>query len=141
MHLGWEGSIWAISGDAPGDCLQEPHHTLPYGLSGLKLTAPSLRPAFPSTPAQAATARVTLSSLGFLVPLLNKENRNHQPKSTHGGIYGSSCICSTGWSSWISMGGEGESLGPVKALCPSIGECQDREVGVGGLVSKERGKG
>jgi hypothetical protein len=29
----------------------------------------------------------------------------------------------------------------VKALCPSVGECQDREAGVSGLVSKERGKG
>ncbi|KRY94724.1 hypothetical protein T4B_6400, partial [Trichinella pseudospiralis] len=27
-----------------------------------------------------------------------------------------------GWPSWSSMGGE--ALGPVKALCPSIGECQ-----------------
>jgi hypothetical protein len=27
--------------------------------------------------------------------------------------------------SWSSMGGE--ALGPVKALCPSIGECQDQE--------------
>ena len=26
-----------------------------------------------------------------------------------------------------------------KARCPSIGECQDREAGVGGLVSRERG--
>jgi hypothetical protein len=29
----------------------------------------------------------------------------------------------------------GEVLGPVKARCPSVGECQGREVGVGGLVS------
>jgi hypothetical protein len=29
----------------------------------------------------------------------------------------------------------GEALGPVKVLCPSIGECQYREVGVGRLVS------
>jgi hypothetical protein len=28
----------------------------------------------------------------------------------------------------------GEDLGPVKALCPSVGECQDREAGVGMLV-------
>jgi hypothetical protein len=33
----------------------------------------------------------------------------------------------------------GEALGSVKVLCPSIGECQGQEVGVGGLVS--RGKG
>jgi hypothetical protein len=31
----------------------------------------------------------------------------------------------------------GEALGPVKVLCPSIGECQGQEVGVGGLVSGE----
>jgi hypothetical protein len=37
----------------------------------------------------------------------------------------SSCICSRGWLSQSSMGGE--ALGPVKALCPSIGECQDQE--------------
>jgi hypothetical protein len=35
----------------------------------------------------------------------------------------------------------GEAIGPVKALCPSIGECQGQEEGVGGLVSWERGKG
>ena len=29
----------------------------------------------------------------------------------------------------------GEALGPVKALCPSVGECQGQEVGVGGLVN------
>lgn len=60
-----------------GTCLQEPRHAFPCGLSllGLPLPAPSLGPAFSSTPAQAASARVTLSSLGSLVPLLNKENR------------------------------------------------------------------
>ena len=30
----------------------------------------------------------------------------------------------------------GEALGPVKALCPSVGECQGQEAGVGGLVSR-----
>jgi hypothetical protein len=34
----------------------------------------------------------------------------------------------------------GEALGPVKVMCPSIGECQGQEVGVGGLVSKEKGR-
>jgi hypothetical protein len=30
---------------------------------------------------------------------------------------------------------------PVKALCPSIGECQGQEAGVGGMVSRgERGR-
>jgi hypothetical protein len=35
----------------------------------------------------------------------------------------------------------GEDLGPVKARCPSVGECQDREVGVGRLVSMGRRDG
>jgi hypothetical protein len=30
----------------------------------------------------------------------------------------------------------GEALGPVKGLCPSIGECQGQEVGVGRLMSR-----
>ena len=32
----------------------------------------------------------------------------------------------------------GEALGPVKVLCPSIGESQCQEAGVGGLRSRER---
>ena len=35
----------------------------------------------------------------------------------------------------------GQDLGLVKALCPSVGECQDREAGVGRLVSREEGDG
>ena len=35
----------------------------------------------------------------------------------------------------------GEALVPVKALCPSVGECQGQEVGLGGLVSRGRGEG
>jgi hypothetical protein len=40
----------------------------------------------------------------------------------------------------------GEALGPVKVLCPSIGECQGQEVGVGGVgeqgeVEGDRGFG
>jgi hypothetical protein len=42
------------------------------------------------------------------------------PKSTHGGTHGSSCICGRGWPSQTSMGGE--ALGPMKAVCPSVGE-------------------
>jgi hypothetical protein len=34
----------------------------------------------------------------------------------------------------------GEALGPVKVLCPNIGECLDQEAGVGGLESMGRGK-
>jgi hypothetical protein len=35
----------------------------------------------------------------------------------------------------------GEVLDPVMVLCPSIGDCQGQEEGVGGLVSRGRGKG
>ena len=40
---------------------------------------------------------------------------------------------------WASMGGE--ALGPEKARCPSVGECQDREAGVGEWVSRGKGDG
>jgi hypothetical protein len=50
---------------------------------------------------------------------------NHQSRKIHGGTCGSSCICSRVWPSLSLMGGE--ALGPVKVLCPSIGECQDQE--------------
>jgi hypothetical protein len=35
----------------------------------------------------------------------------------------------------------GEALGPVKALCSSVQECQGQEESMDGLVSRERGKG
>jgi hypothetical protein len=34
-----------------------------------------------------------------------------------------------------------EAHGPVKDQCASVGECQDREVGVDGLVSRGREDG
>ena len=55
------------------------------------------------------------------VPPQSSQGLNHQPKDTHGGTHGSSCICSRGWPSQTSM--EGESLGPMKALCLRVGEC------------------
>jgi hypothetical protein len=67
----------------------------------------------------------------------NSKGLNHQPKSTHGGTHDASSICSRGWPSWSSMGGE--VLGLVKALCPSVGDSQEQEAGVGGLVSRGRG--
>jgi hypothetical protein len=51
----------------------------------------------------------------------NKEN-------THGGTLGSSRICSRGWPCGISV--RGEALGLVKARCPSVGDCHNREEGV-----------
>jgi hypothetical protein len=35
----------------------------------------------------------------------------------------------------------GEALGPLKDGCPSVGECEDREGGVSGLVSRGGGMG
>ena len=72
-------------------------------------------------------------------PLTSELSGTKPPKKTHGGSHGSSCICSRGWPNCSSK--EGEDLGPVKGLCPSIGECQGQEAAVGGLVSRERGKG
>jgi hypothetical protein len=46
---------------------------------------------------------------------------------------------SRGWPCGTSV--RGEALHPVKDGCPSVGEFQDREAGVGGLVSKGRGDG
>jgi hypothetical protein len=34
-----------------------------------------------------------------------------------------------------------EDLGPVKVICPSIGEFHGQEEGVGGLVSRRKGEG
>jgi hypothetical protein len=34
----------------------------------------------------------------------------------------------------------GEALGPVKVVCPSIGDCYSQEAGVDGLVSRGRGE-
>ena len=34
----------------------------------------------------------------------------------------------------------GEPLGPVKVVCPNIGNLQGQEEGVGGLVSRGRGE-
>jgi hypothetical protein len=59
------------------------------------------------------------------------------PKSTYGGIQGSRCISSRGWPCGTSM--RGEALCLVRTLCPGVGQCQDREAGVGGLVSRGRG--
>jgi hypothetical protein len=35
----------------------------------------------------------------------------------------------------------GEAIGPVKAGCPSVEECQGQEMGVGGLVSRGGDRG
>jgi len=58
----------------------------------------------------------------------SSQGLNHQPRSTHGGTHGSTCICSRGWPCQASMG-EG-ALGPVKVQCPCVEEFQGREVGV-----------
>ena len=72
----------------------------PFLVSSPKIPYPSL-PLLPKPP--------TPASLGL----------NHQTKKTHGGTLVSSCVCSRGWPSRPSMGGE--ALGLAKILCPSIG--------------------
>jgi hypothetical protein len=34
----------------------------------------------------------------------------------------------------------GEALCPMKAVCPSVGECQGQKSGVGELVSRKKGE-
>ena len=66
--------------------------------------------------------------------LQSSQGLNHQPKSTHGGTHGSSCLCSRGWPCQSSIGGE--ILGSVRAQCPSVGECQGREAELVGWVGE-----
>jgi hypothetical protein len=49
----------------------------------------------------------------------------------------SRCICSRGWTSHPPMGGG--ALGLEKIICPSIGECQGQQTGIGGLGSRAGG--
>jgi hypothetical protein len=51
----------------------------------------------------------------------------------------SSCICSRRWPSPPLM--VGEALGLAKITCPSTGEYQGQEMGVGGLGSRGKGEG
>jgi hypothetical protein len=48
-----------------------------------------------------------------------------------------SCICSRRWHIWPSFGGDTPCL--AKIICPSTGECQGQEAGLGGLGSKVGG--
>jgi hypothetical protein len=59
----------------------------------------------------------------------SSQGLNHEPQSKHEGTHNSSHICRRGWPCWTSMRGQG--LGPVKARCPSVGECYRAEPGVG----------
>jgi hypothetical protein len=70
----------------------------------------------------------------FLTIAVNQRSQglNHQPRSTHIGAHGSSYLCSRGWTCRASM--VGEALDPVNAWCPSVGEFEERKVGVGGWV-------
>ena len=72
----------------------------------------------------------------------SSQGLNHQPKSIHGGIHGSRYICNRRWPYLASM--EGETLGPVKTQCPSVGECEGIRwewVGEWGSTLVEAGRG
>ena len=73
------------------------------------------------------------ANIHLSVSAVSSQVIKNQPKCTHRVTHGSRCICSRGWTYWTSI--RREALGPVKAWCPSVGECQDREVGLGRLVS------
>jgi hypothetical protein len=61
-----------------------------------------------------------ISTISTNQTLQSSQELNHQPKSTHGGIHGSSHICNRGRSYQASMGEE--AFGPVKAKCLSAEE-------------------
>ena len=85
--------------------------------------------------AEGICSLIRTNNMNQLVPPEHPGTKvNHQPKNTQEGTHGSSYICSRGWPCWRSIGGE--ALGTEKAGCPNVGECQDREAGVGGLVSR-----
>jgi hypothetical protein len=65
-------------------------------------------------------------SLLEIMPSTNQSSQglNHQPRSTHGGTHGSSCICNRGWPCWASMRGE--------ALEGSMPQCRGMPVWGGG---------
>jgi hypothetical protein len=77
--------------------------------------------------------KASLNPIGRTTVSTNQSSQGlNQPKSTHGGTHGSSCISSKGWPCCTSMGGQ--ALGPVKALCPSVRECLGSEAEVNGRV-------
>jgi hypothetical protein len=69
-----------------------------------------------------------MEALG-IAPVFMLQN-NYCLKLTESGL----SYCTFKMPSLSSMGGA--ALGPVKVLCPSIGEGQGQEGGVGGLVSR-----
>jgi hypothetical protein len=56
---------------------------------------------------------------------------DHQPKNTHRATHGAGHICGRRWLYWTLVGGE--ALEPEGVRCPSVGKCQGRRMGVGGL--------
>jgi hypothetical protein len=57
---------------------------------------------------------------------------NHQGVYLAGPIAPTVYVAENGQSCQASMGDE--ALDPMKAPCPSVGECKDREAGIGGWV-------
>jgi hypothetical protein len=67
----------------------------------------------------------------------SSQGLNHQPKDTSEGNHVSSHICSRGWPFGTSV--KRRSPWSWERLMPQCRGCQDREAGVGGLVSKGMG--
>jgi hypothetical protein len=69
---------------------------------------------------------ITQGVEGVCNPIVGTTILTNQPPPPRAPV--SSCICSRGWPSQPSMGGQVLGLG--KILCPSIGEYQGQEAGV-----------
>jgi hypothetical protein len=86
----------------------------------------------------AISGRTTISTNQILQ---SSQGLKHQLKCTYGTTHGSSRICNRGWPCWSSL--RREALGPVKARCRRVGECEGEETGVGGwrITLIEAGEG
>jgi hypothetical protein len=81
--------------------------------------------------------RTTISTNQASLHLQTSQKLNHLPKGTLGVTHGSCHIFSRGWPCWTSVGEK--ALGSVKTRCPSVAQCQSRDVEVGGLVGRRDG--
>jgi hypothetical protein len=98
-----------------------------------------LSPKHPILPEKGHFLKYIHSSFIYNSQKLKKKKNQANKNKTNQNPHGSSCICSRGWPSRSSM--VGEALRSVKVLCPSIGDCQGQETGVGVLGSSgERGE-
>jgi hypothetical protein len=101
----WQIQRWMLSAN----------HWTEQGFSNRGVRERTKEPEGLCNPIGRTTISINQTSQSFQGP-------NHQAKSIHGGTHSSSHICSRGCPCWPSLWEE--ALSPVKAWCPSVGECE-----------------